>query len=97
MATTDTKTKFAAPFDIDLDANVERFRGLNDKVLAAAKQTGTMTVDTYEETVNSVLDFGQKAADSTKVDWISALAKSQASVITEITNAYTKAARELLK
>jgi hypothetical protein len=97
MATTDTKTKFAAPFDIDFDANVERIRGLNDKVLDAAKQTGTMTLDTYEETVNSVLDFGQKAADSTKVDWISALAKSQASIITEMTNAYTKAARDLLK
>jgi hypothetical protein len=47
--------------------------------------------------VNSLLDFSQKAADSTKVDWFSALAKSQASVITEVTNAYTKAARELLK
>ncbi len=97
MTTTDTDTKFAAPFDVDFDANVERIRGLSDKVLAAAKQTGTTSLDTYEETVHSVLDFGQKAADSTKVDWISALAKSQASIITEMTNAYTKAARDLLK
>ena len=56
-----------------------------------------MSIDTYEQTVNSVLDFGQKAADSTKVDWVSAIAKAQASYITEVTNAYTKAARELLK
>ena len=47
--------------------------------------------------MNNLLDFSQKAADSTKVDWISALAKSQASIITEVTNTYTKAARDLLK
>ena len=56
-----------------------------------------MSIDTYEQTVNSVLDFSQKAADSTKVDWVSAIAKAQASYITEVTNAYTKAARDLLK
>ena len=92
--TTSPKTD---PFDVDFEAAAERIRGLNEKVLAAAKQTGTMSVDTYEQTVNIVLDFGQKAADSTKVDWVSALAKSQASIITEATNAYTKAARDLLK
>ena len=78
-----TTTKSAAPphqpFDVDFEAATERIRGLNEKVLAAAKQTGTMSIDTYEQAVNSVLDFSQKAADSTKVDWVSALAKSQAS------------------
>jgi hypothetical protein len=91
MATT------TSPFDVDFEAATERIRGLNEKVLTAAKQTGTMTIDTYEQTLNSLLDFSQKAADSTKVDWVSALAKSQASAITDVTNAYTKAARELLK
>jgi hypothetical protein len=84
-------------FDVDFEAATERIRGLNEKVLVAAKQTGNISLDTYEQTVNSVLDFSQKAADSTNVDWFSALAKSQASVITEVTNAYIKAARELLK
>jgi len=85
------------PFDVDFEAATERIRELNEKVLAAAKQTGNISLDTYEQTVNSLLDFSQKADESTKVDWFSALAKSQASVITEVTNAYTKAARELLK
>jgi len=84
-------------FDVDFEAATERIRGLNEKVLVAAKQTGNISLDTYDQTVNSVLDFSQKAADSTNVDWFSALAKSQASVITEVTNAYIKAARELLK
>jgi hypothetical protein len=97
MATTKTANTIAAPFDIDFDANAERIRELNDKVLTAAKQTGAVSIDTYEQAVHTMLDFGQKAADSTKVDWISALAKSQASIINEVTNTYTQAARDLLK
>src|SRR6478736_5056461 len=100
MATT-TSTKAAEatktstpPFDVDFDAAAERIRGLNEKVVAAAKQTGTMSIDAYEHTL---LDFGQKAADATKVEQISELAKSQASVIAEVTGAYTKAVRDLLK
>jgi hypothetical protein len=85
------------PFDVDFEAATGQIRGLNEKVLAAAKQTGTMSLDAYEQTVNSLLDFSQKAADSTNVDWVSAIAKAQVSYITEVTNAYTKAARDLLK
>ena len=97
MATTKTAGTIATPFDIDFDANADRMRELNDKVLTAAKQAGAVSLDTYEQTVNTMLDFSQKAADSTKVDWVSALAKSQASIISEFTNTYTKAARDLLK
>ena len=58
--TTSPKTN---PFDVDFEAAAERIRGLNEKVFTAAKQTGTMSVDTYEQAVNNVLDFSQKAAD----------------------------------
>src|SRR6201991_1414215 len=97
MTTTKSAATTTSPFDVDFEAATERIRGLNEKVLTAAKQTGTMSVDTYEQAVNNVLDFSQKAADSTKVDWVSALTKSQASFIAEATNAYAKAARDLLK
>ena len=90
-------TKTTTPIDVDFDHAAERIRGLNDKVLTAAKETGTISLDTYEQTLNSLLDFSQKAADSTQVEWISALAKAQVSYINEVTNAYTKAARDLLK
>ena len=90
-------TATTSPFEFDFDNAGERIRGLNERVLTAAKEAGTTSLDTYEQTLNSVLDFSQKAADSTQVEWISALAKAQASYITEVTNAYTKAARELLK
>ena len=90
-------TKIAAPFDIDFDASVERVRGLNENMVAAVKPTGAVSLDSYEQTVTTLLDLSQKAADSTKVDWVSALAKSQASIISEVTNTYTSAVRDLLK
>lgn len=90
-------TKIGAPFDINFDASVERLRGLNEKMVVAAKQTGAVSLDTYEQTVTTLLDLGQKAADSTKVEWISALAKSQAAIVGEVTSTYTAAARDLLK
>ena len=86
-----------SPFDVDIAAASERVRELNDKVFTAAKQTGNMSLDAYEQTVQTVLDFSQKVAESTKVEQISEIAKSQASIIHEVTNAYTQAARELLK
>ena len=90
-------TATTSPFEVDFVNAAERIRGLNERVLTAAKETGTISLDTYEQTLNSLLDFSQKAADSTQVEWISALAKAQVSYINEVTNAYTKAARDLLK
>lgn len=90
-------TTTTSPFDIDIEAATERVRTLNDKVLTAAKQTGTMSIDAYTQSVQSMLDFGLKIADSTKVEQISEIAKTQASIINEMTNTYTQAARDLLK
>jgi hypothetical protein len=86
-----------SPFDADFDAAAARIRELSDKMVTAAKQAGTMSLDTYEQTMSSLLDFGQKLADSTKVEQISEIAKSQASIINTVTSAYTQAARDLLK
>ena len=69
------------PFDADFDAAAERVRGLYEKMVTAAKQTGTMSLDTYEKAMHSLLDFGQKLADATNVEQISEIAKSQASII----------------
>jgi len=54
-----------------------------------------MSLDAYEQR-EQLLDFSQKAPTRPS-GMVSALTKSQASVITELTNAYTKAARDLLK
>lgn len=86
-----------SPFDVDLAAAAQRIRELSDKVLTVAKQTRTMSLDGYEQRMSTLLDFGQSIADSTKVEQISDIAKSQAAIVNAVTHAYTRAVRELLK
>jgi hypothetical protein len=92
-----TMAETASPFDVDFEANAKRIRELNDKVLAAVKQTGTISLDNYEQTVHSLQDFGVKVADSIRPELISEIVKVHLSTINKVTNAYTQAARELLK
>lgn len=81
----------------DFDAAAERIRDLNEKLLAAAKQTGNVSLDAYEKTLTNLVDFETKVASASELDWVSALAKAHASFLSDVTSAYTAAAREALK
>jgi hypothetical protein len=85
------------PFDHDVVAATERFRELNAKMVTVSKQTGIMLVDTYDQAVSDLLEFAQKLADSTKVEQISGITRSQVSIVDTVMTGYTQAARELLK
>lgn len=87
----------ASPFAGDFTAVAAQLRELNDKLFTAAKQAGSLSLDSYERTVAGLLDVGQKAADSIRVDQISEIARFQAAVVTTVTRAYTQTARALLK
>jgi hypothetical protein len=53
-----------------LDDTAAPIRELNDKVIAAAKQSGTQSLDAYEKTLASLLSFGEKVAGATQLDWV---------------------------
>jgi hypothetical protein len=89
--------KATVPFAAGFDASATRIRNLNDKLIEAAKQSGLASIDRYQQRVHTLLDFGQKLADSTKVKQVSALARTQATIIDTLTSAYAQVARELLK
>lgn len=93
MAT--TKESSTAAFDVD--ATTERIRALNEKVLTAAKHSGNLSLDAYEKTLTEIVDFEQKVAGASQLDWVNALASAHATFVTDVTKAYTKAAREALK
>ena len=80
-----------------LDDTAAPIRELNEKVIAAAKRSGTQSLDAYEKTLASLLSFGEKVAGGTQLDWVSALAKAHATFVTETTAAITAAARDALK
>lgn len=86
-----------SPFDVDFEATAARIRELNGTMLTAAKQAGTMSLDTYERMVASLLDYAQKLADAVKVEQVSEIARTQAKIVNSVTSAYTQACRELLK
>jgi hypothetical protein len=44
-----------------LDDTAAPIRELNEKVIAAAKQSGTQSLDAYEKTLASLLSFGERS------------------------------------
>lgn len=80
-----------------VEAAAERIRELNERILTSAKQAGHVSLDAYEKALESLVDFEQKAAGATQLDWVSAVANAHARFISEVSGAYVNASRELLK
>ena len=94
-----TANKPANPLNIDLghyEEAAERIRVLNERLITSAKAAGSTTLDAYEKALKSLVDFEEKVAGASQLEWVSALAKSHATFVQDISAAYTKAARDLL-
>jgi hypothetical protein len=100
MATT-AQNKAGAPtasFDLpSIEEATTRIRDLNERMIESSKSAGLVTIDAYEKALQSLVDFENKVSSATQLDWVSALATTHATFITDVTTSYTKAARELLK
>ena len=97
MATKDASASTPGIGTPDFEAAAERIRSMNEKLLDAYKHSGNISMDAYEKTLASLLDFEEKAADATQLEWVSALASAHAKFVTEVSAAYTRAARDMLK
>jgi hypothetical protein len=75
----------------------QRIRALNEMILSSAKQAGQGSLDAYERALESLVDFEQRAAGATQLEWVSAVANAHARFINDVSGAYVKAAREMLK
>ena len=96
MATTN---KPANPLNIDLghyEEAAERIRVLNERLITSAKAAGSTTLDAYEKALTSLVDFEEKVAGASQLEWVTALAQTHAAFVRDVSNAYTKAVRELL-
>jgi hypothetical protein len=88
-----------APFGIDTSGYedaAERIRDLNERIIESSKSAGLTTLDAYEKALKSLVDFEQKVAGASQLDWVSALASTYATFVQDVSGAYTKAARDLL-
>ena len=81
----------------NLEDTATRIRELNERIIEQGRKAGRTYLDSYEETLNRLADFEQKVGQASQLDWITELANAQAGFIRDVTAAYTRAARELLK
>lgn len=93
-ATKNGSPTFTTP---DVEATTERIRELNERILVGAKSAGQSTLDAYEKALAGLVDFEKQVAGASQLDWVNAIAEAHSSFLLTVSQAYTKAARELLK
>lgn len=93
-----TKSKATAGSpEARLEAAAERLRKLNERIIAAGKQTGETTLSSYEKALKAMASAVERGPGSSDIDWISHLATTQAKFIRDVTDAWATAARKVLK
>jgi hypothetical protein len=75
----------------------QRIRELTERFIEAAKKAGNLSLDTYEKSLQSLVDFEEQAAGASQLDWVQGIAQAHAKFVTDISAAYVKAARDMLK
>ncbi len=80
-----------------LEAAAERLRKLNERIIEAGKQTGESTLSSYEKALKAIAGAVERGPGTSDIDWISRLATTQAKFIRDVTEAWTSAARDMLK
>jgi hypothetical protein len=69
---------------------------LGEKAVENGKKATSAYLDSYEKVVLTLADSYEKAAGTTKIDWLQTIASAQAGLARDITKSYTTAARELV-
>jgi len=93
---TKANTSPSAP-EARLEAAAERLRKLNERIIEAGKQTGETTLSSYEKALKAIAGAVERGPGTSDIDWISHLATTQAKFIRDVTQAWTSAARDMLK
>ena len=81
----------------NVEATAERIRDLNERILESSKKAGKAYLDIYEKTLHSIADYQEKVGEQSQVDWFTTVANAQADFTRQLADAYTAAARNLIK
>jgi hypothetical protein len=87
----------ASGADDRLEAAAQRVRKLNERIIEAGKGAGEATLTSYEKALKAIASGLERGAGASDVEWISNLATAQAKFIRDVTEAWTSAARGMLK
>ena len=83
--------------EASLEDTAARIRELQEKLLATAKRGGLAYLDAYEKNLASMLAVTERAAESTQLDWVSTLTSSYADYMRQMSDAFVKAARDIMR
>jgi hypothetical protein len=75
----------------------KRIRDLNERIIEQGRKAGLAYLDSYESTLSRLADFEERVGKAGDIEWITELANAQATFIRDVTAAYTRAARDMLK
>jgi len=81
----------------EADAAAQRVKELNDRMIELTKKNGLAWLGAYEKVLGNMLQLQQRAIASSQIEWINALATTNANVTREMSAAYFKTVREGLK
>ena len=87
----------ASQADLRLDAVAQRVRKLNERIIEESKSAGEATLTAYEKALKAIAGSLERGPGNSEVEWVSALATTQAKWIRDVTAAWTSAARGMLK
>jgi capsid protein len=87
----------ASSAEARLEVAADRVRKLNERIIEASKQTGETTLSSYEKALKAIAGAVERGPGSSDIEWISSLATIQAKFIRDVTEAWTSAARAMLK
>jgi hypothetical protein len=89
--------KSSTAADPRLEAVAQRVRKLNERIIEASKDAGEVTLSSYEKALKAIASTIERGPGKSDVEWISALATTQAKFLRDVTNAWASAARGMLK
>ena len=81
----------------DADETAKRVKELSDRMIELTKKNGLSWLEAYEKVLNGMLQLEERAAAATQIEWINALATTNADFMREMSAAYFKTARDQLK
>jgi hypothetical protein len=87
----------AAQMSAASDEAVQRIRDLTERFIDAAKKAGNQSLDAYEQSLRNLVEFEERAAGASQLDWVSSIAAAHAKFVQDVSSAYVSAAREMLK
>ena len=91
------RAKATGTADARFDAAAQRLRKLNERIIEAGRDAGETTLSSYERALKTIASAIERGPGSSEVEWVSNLATAQAKFIRDVTAAWTKAARRVLK